>query len=404
MKRKRRGFYAILFAAGLVLTGGAGVLAEETAAEGAAEIGAAVQEAGADSSAAQETDAADTVQNQVPHVLTPYQTNNFSLWDNEPTEAFYMMAAEYKQGLTPANYDSYRQALYNLDERFSKVTMEVGHIDGERNGSATLYIYKDGELAQTVQLASDMMTQKLELDTAGVKQLRLDQEGGDAAYGYANVTGFGGHNFVAEMTQVVSVFSDGVYTYTCKDCGYSYGETIPEQSACVPYLTPYQATNLYSLEETEDTQDCFYVMGKAYYKGAIPQNYDSKRETLYNLGQKYNSVTFTVGHQDNERNGGALLRVFGDGNLMKEMELTKDMLNQTITINTVGVTQLKISYEGGDSNYAIFDMSYESAETWEHNFQKEVLLEATVGQTGISTYTCVNCGSSYTEIIPAVDE
>ena len=138
MKRKRRGFYAILFAAGLALTGSAAVLAEETAAEGAAEIGAAVQEAGTGSSAAQETDAADTVQNQVPHVLTPYQTSNFTLWDNEPTEAFYMMAAEYKQGLTPANYDSYRQALYNLDGQFSKVTMEVGHIDGERNGSATL--------------------------------------------------------------------------------------------------------------------------------------------------------------------------------------------------------------------------------------------------------------------------
>lgn len=402
MKRRTRSFYAVLLAAGLVLTGSAGVMAEDAAAE----IDAAIQEAGAENGAVQAEGAlaAEDAQNQVPHVLAPYQTENFALWDNEPTKTFCMMAAEYGQGLTPENYSSYRQALYNLDGKFSKVTMVVGHIDGERNGSATLYIYKDGELAQTVQLASDMMTQKLELDTAGVTQLRLDQEGSDAAYGYANVTGYGGHNFVAEMTQVVSVFSDGVYTYTCKDCGYSYGETIPEQSACVPYLTPYQTANLYSLEETEDTQDCFYVMGKAYYKGAVPENYSRSREALYNLGQKYNSVTFTVGHQDNTRTGSALLRVFGDGNLMKEMELTKDMLNQTITINTVGVTQMKISYEGDDSNYAIFDMNYESVETWEHNFAKEVLLEATVGQTGICTYTCVNCGSSYTEIIPAVDE
>ncbi|MFS6555632.1 NPCBM/NEW2 domain-containing protein, partial [Parabacteroides distasonis] len=184
----------------------------------------------------------------------------------------------------------------------------------------------------------------------------------------------------------------------------SYGETIPEQTECVPYLTPYQTTNLYSLEETEDTLDCFYVMGKAYYKGVIPDNYQSTREALYNLGQKYNSVTFTVGHHDNERTGSAVLRVFGDGNLMKELELTRDMMNQTVTINTVGVTQMKISYEGSDSNYAIFDMSYESVETWEHNFTKEVLLEATVGQTGICTYTCVNCGACYTEIIPAVDD
>ncbi len=401
MKLGRRGFYAVLLAAGFVLTGNAGAAAEDETAG----IDVTVQATGA---AAQDADTgvqvADETQNQIPHALTPYQTENFELWDNDPTRAFQMMAAEYRQGLTPGNYQNSRQALYNLDGRFSRVTMVVGHIDGERDGSAVLYVYKDGELAQTVNLSSDMMTQKLELDTTGVKQLRLDQTGSDAAYGFANVMGYGGHNFVAEMSQVVSVFSDGAYTYTCKDCGYSYGETIPEQTECVPYLTPYQTTNLYSLEETEDTLDCFYVMGKAYYKGVIPDNYQSTREALYNLGQKYNSVTFTVGHHDNERTGSAVLRVFGDGNLMKELELTRDMMNQTVTINTVGVTQMKISYEGSDSNYAIFDMSYESVETWEHNFTKEVLLEATVGQTGICTYTCVNCGACYTEIIPAVDD
>lgn len=387
---------AALAAAGLVLIQGTGVSVPVVSAQ--------ETEAGEETAQTEAAQAADESQDQAPHWLAPYQTRNFSLWNNEPTESFCMMATEYKQGLTPSNYDSYRQALYNLDGRFSRVTMQIGHIDGERNGSATLYIYKDGELAQTLQLASDMMTQKVELDTAGVTQLRLDQEGSDAAYGYASVTGYGGHNFKEEMTQVVSVFSDGVYTYTCQDCGYAYGETIPQQSECIPYLTPYQTGNMYSLEETEDTQDCFYVMGKAYYKGTIPENYNSYREALYNLGQKYTSVTFTVGHQDNERAGSALLRVFGDGNLMKEMELTQDMINQTITINTIGVTQMKISYEGSDSNYAIFDMNYETATSWEHNFEKEILLEATVGQTGICTYTCMNCGSSYTEIIPAIDD
>lgn len=347
-------------------------------------------------------EAAGGAETGAPHILTPYQTSNFSVWDNDERESFSMMGTAYYQGLTQENYNSERQALYNLEGGFTSVTMEVGHLDGERTGGATLYLYMDGALTQTLELTSDMITKKLELDVTGVRQLRLDQEGSDAAYGYANVTGYGGHIFTMEMTQVPSVYSSGIYTYSCRDCGYSYAELVEEQEECVPYLQPYQTENLYSIETTEDPLDCFYVMGKAYYYGVIPSNYNSAREALYNLGQQYSSVTFTVGHMDNERTGGGVLQVFGDGNLMKEIQLTSDMLSQEVTINTEGVTQLKLSYNASDSNYPIFDMRYEAKTVRQHEFTSEVILEATASTTGICTYTCVNCGATYNEVIPAL--
>ena len=379
-----------------MIFGGSMACAED---EIAADIAAFASEAQTEAGEQQPAD-----EQAVPHYLTPYQLVNMDTYDNDEVEAFYMMGTEYKHGVVPDNYNSFRQALYNLDGEFSQVTLEVGHIDNERNGSANLYVYADGTVINTLELTSDMITQKITIDTTGVLQLRLDMDGGDAGYGFANILGFGGHTLEREMTKMVSAVNDGIYTYTCTNCGYTYEEEVAKQSECIPYLTPYQATNLFSLEETEDTTDCIYLMGKPYDKGLSITNYDPNREALYNLGQAYTSVTFTVGHIDGERLGEATLRVFTDGAQMKELPLEYTMQNQAVTINTEGVTQLKITYEGGDSAYGIVDMSYETNVPREHSFISEVVLEATATQSGIRTYTCENCGATYSEAIPALGQ
>lgn len=357
-----------------------------------------------ESAASAETMDREVLENDIPHCLIPYQLTNWELWENDPTASFSMMGMDYYVGFTPKTYDGFYQALFNLDGNFSRVTLDVGHVDEARGSEAKLYIYMDGVLADTLDLSGDMITQKLELNTEGVRQLRFDQEGYDAGYGYGNIYGYGGHVFHREMSQMVSVMNDGMYTYTCDDCGYTCEEVIPKQEECIPYLTPYQMDHMRAVETSEDTMDCFWVMGKQYYYGVIPTTYDSNKDALYNLGQQYSSVTFTVGHQDNTRLADSILQIFADGKLMKEVSLSSDMMNETITLNTLGVTQLKLVFTEYDSNYAVFDMKYESLVPKEHSFVREVILEAAVGQPGICTYTCGNCGVSYTESIPALTE
>ena len=348
---------------------------------------------------------ADVVKEVIPHPLTPYQCYDMSVYDGDELQSFTMMGQSYVQGVAYSNYGGTRFAYFNLDQKCNHVSFQAGHIDDSRNGSAILYIYTDGNLAQTMELSADMITQEIVLDTTGVTQLVFQIEGDDTAYGFADICGYGYelHDYKREMTRLVSAVSDGVYTYTCLDCGYTFEETIPSQSECEPYLLPYQSNELYDLASTEDTTDCVYVMGEAVYKGLVFDNYTEYRDALYNLGQSYKNIELTVGHIDNGRGGTVILRAFADGLQMKEVELTAGMSSQKVTLDVTGVTQLKLTFEGADGSYSAYDIKFIPVTEREHSFSSEVILEPAEGMTGIRTYTCEYCGAAYSEIIPALE-
>lgn len=349
---------------------------------------------------------ADVVKEVLPHPLLPYQTYNITAYNGvaSPSDSFFMMGQEYFQGAAYSNYDGGRFVYYNLEQKCSHVSFLAGHIDDGRSGEAVLYIYADGTQVQTVELTPDMITKEIVLDTTEVTQLVFQIEGTDSSYGLAQVYGYGYdcHNYKKEMSRMVSAVTDGIYTYTCVDCGYTYEEMIPSQSGCEPYLLPYQSSEVKELAATEDPTDCVYVMGKPIYRGLVFDCYNSPREALYNLGQAYKNVAFRVGHIDNLRKEPVTLRVFADGMQMKELELTSGMISQEVMIDTTGVTQLKLSFEGYDASYAVYDMEFVPVTEHGHSFEREVVLEPSVGMTGICSYTCQYCGASYSETIPAL--
>lgn len=349
---------------------------------------------------------ADVVKEVLPHPLLPYQTYNITAYNGvaSPSDSFFMMGQEYFQGAAYSNYDGGRFVYYNLEQKCSHISVLAGHIDDGRSGEAVLYIYADGTQVQTVELTPDMITKEIVLDTTEVTQLVFQIEGTDSSYGLAQVYGYGYdcHNYKKEMSRMVSAVTDGIYTYTCVDCGYTYEEMIPSQSGCEPYLLPYQSSEVKELAATEDPTDCVYVMGKPIYRGLVFDCYNSPREALYNLGQAYKNVAFRVGHIDNLRKEPVTLRVFADGMQMKELELTSGMISQEVMIDTTGVTQLKLSFEGYDASYAVYDMEFVPVTEHGHSFEREVVLEPSVGMTGICSYTCQYCGASYSETIPAL--
>lgn len=338
---------------------------------------------------------------QNAHYLQPYQTTNMMCYTGNSTKSFKMMGNEYFYGVVPENWADFKQVLYNLDGQFQTVTLDVGHWDGCNDANATMYIYMDNQLVQQIILSSDMVNQTLSLSTDNVKQLKFEISKYGAFYGLGNVIGYGGHNLRNEIVKVPTPIESGICKYTCTDCDYSYEEIISASDTCTPYLTPYQTTNLISYELTEDQTDYFCVMGKRYYKGMVPKNWGDKKEALYNLGKKYKSVSFYVGHWDNNSGSGndAKLYAYLDGVMVKEIPLSNDMISQKITINTENISQLKLVYECYGAFFAIYDMEYIATIPMSHEFNQKEILAPTWDSDGIIMYTCKNCNMSYTKTI-----
>ncbi|MDD6614490.1 MAG: NPCBM/NEW2 domain-containing protein [Lachnospiraceae bacterium] len=347
------------------------------------------------------------------HYLTPYQTSNMGdIYNGDVTRSFTMMGTSYRYGVAPNNYTSHKQVLYNLDGQFSGVSMLVGCIDKKQNDNAMMYVYFDEKLVEERRLTTEMITTPVQWNTTGVKQLRIDMVAdksyNDLWYGFANVTGVGGHFYQTEMTVKPSPKQKGMYTHTCTICGDSYTETIPEQKTCKPYLSPYSADGQTVYKQVEGPDKYFTVMGKKYYQGVFASNYTSEKTLLYNLGQKYTSVTFKIGHMDGGNVDNGTLYVYADGSTspMKTLRLTGDMLSKEVTLPVSGVTQLKLFIQAdksyNDVFYAIYDMKYTARSSKSHSYTSEVTLAADYGQSGIRTYTCNDCGLTYTKEIPAL--
>lgn len=341
------------------------------------------------------------------HYLIPYFAENGEIYSGDSQKSFSMMGQSYYYGAAPNNLYQKRTIFFNLDNQFTSVTLDLGKIDGRDSYDGTASFYLDSELAEKIDVTKTMSTQKITLDTAGKTQLKIviscpTGTSNYACYGVGNVIGIGGHQYESTITTPATLTSEGVRTYTCKDCGNSYTENIPSLSSCVPYLYPYD-TSSGNVTVYKNTTDTFSVMGKNYSCGVAATYWNGDRYALYNLGQAYSSVTFTVGWVTAENyHEPATLKVYGDGTLLKTADLTYDMYNQTITVPTTGITQLKIEFGSSNSSYALFDMYYTRNSALTHSFTSEETLPASIGQSGIRTYTCQNCGVSYTEPIPAL--
>lgn len=87
-------------------------------------------------------------------------------------------------------------ACFNISAQYTRLTMTFGHVVISDSTPATVLIYLDGALSQTVPVGADVAPQLLELDITGVRQLRFELEcseealaatGANPQYGFAEV-------------------------------------------------------------------------------------------------------------------------------------------------------------------------------------------------------------------------
>lgn len=100
------------------------------------------------------------------NVCPPYETDN---WYSTP--AIITMA-----GQKYANGCRLGMALFNLNGKYDTLSFDVGHVDNTRMNNSTLYIYLDGELAFSLDLASEMMPQHYEVKLHGALQMKMQTE------------------------------------------------------------------------------------------------------------------------------------------------------------------------------------------------------------------------------------
>lgn len=344
------------------------------------------------------------------HYLRAYQWTNMTGYHSDnPELGFTMMGVKYTHGFKTDNTSSNNKEVnFNLDATVDTVTFVIGHIDGTRDNSGTLKIYLDGILQEeyTKKLTSDMVNQTVTLDVTGKKQMRISILGDYARYGIGNITKTGSHNYECEITKVATVQDAGLLTYTCSDCGHSYTQIVPARTYCSDYLFPYQVSYMTKWKENFGSASYVSVMGKKYYYALTSDNevWSDSSSALYNLNSAYSSIEFAVGSIDGSTINEGTMKIYLDGTLVRTVDLEHNMINQSIILNTSGVTQLKFEIIGNRAHYCIFDLKATPVTPVikQHSFVDETLVEAKVGVQGTIKHVCSVCGAYYTTTVPAL--
>lgn len=108
---------------------------------------------------------------------------------------FPMSGKDYSHGFTLSDHG---YTCYNVSAQYTALSMVVGHVDYPEGMDATVYVYLDSELAQTVPITAAGVPQTVELDITGVRQIKFSVDcGGQVTeehidytacdYGFANI-------------------------------------------------------------------------------------------------------------------------------------------------------------------------------------------------------------------------
>ena len=97
----------------------------------------------------------------------------------------------------------------------------------------------------------------------------------------------------------------------------------------------------------------FYMSGKEYTNGFTLYSYGDtdKGYVDFNIDKNYKNLTFIFGHKDSTGMNDGVLRIYGDGVLIKEVEATASALPREISVNVENVSILKFELVTNSSAY-----------------------------------------------------
>lgn len=161
-------------------------------------------------------------------------------------------------------------------------------------------------------------------------------------------------------------------------------------------MMPYQM--YHGTRYLGDPEKTFTMMGESYSYGITKVAYDAL-DASFNLNGEISKVSFVVGHIDGGDKDPVSLKVYYDDVYQTDalISLNNEMMTRNVTLNTEGVKKLDLVITNGNGDYGIANIVQTSA----HCYTSAVTKLATAKENGIRSYTCSECGHSYTEVIPA---
>lgn len=128
-------------------------------------------------------------------------------------------------------------------------------------------------------------------------------------------------------------------------------------------LPPYEVGHGSGTYDGSSASQYFTVAGVKHTTGVtLSDFYRANSYAIWNTNLQYRSMTFSVGHEDDEDNGIATLFVYVDGELTQEISLSPydPVKTYTIPLNYAGNVRLFLRREGKtNASYGFFDISFE---------------------------------------------
>lgn len=119
----------------------------------------------------------------------PYEVGNYDVISATQGKSFKISGESYANGLICNN--TYSSAvLFNINSKYSSLTVSIGHIDDSAMADRTFNFYVDNELVQTVNVSADRLKTEIQIPLNYGKQLKIEDEGTYPypMYGFVNGT------------------------------------------------------------------------------------------------------------------------------------------------------------------------------------------------------------------------
>ena len=282
-------------------------------------------------SAAYEPSAADVF------VSTPLDTSRATTYDGSDKEkSFNMNGRTYYQGLAfdETSYDS--SVSYNVTD-IDNITFTIGHVDDKRSSDASLTIYLDDEVYDTVSLTWRMKLLEYEADVSPAKKMTLVlNRNGYSSYALADFT-------------VDSVKSSQKYT-------------VPKYTSSEDFYRSGFSESYVTYADNTSDEPSFYMNGRGFYDGVVFDDTSYDSEISFNV-EKVKKLSFSVGHVDNKRTSNARIIIYLDNKEYDTVDLhsTMNLLTYEADVSKAS-TILMILKRNGYASYALADFKVDSLE------------------------------------------
>lgn len=253
----------------------------------------------------------------VPAEKKPYENNKSTFLVNDYNESCFILGKEYNTGIRMNAYAA-SYVVFDNSDGYETIYLTAAKTDNADRGENYIRVYADGKELQPITLGEYSLSQKMEYNIKGVKQISIVVDQSNTA-------------------RADILLYDMYFAKNGKEPEKTADKTEYADLAVIPTdYEPYE--NVKSGIYSRDTNNKFMVSGKEYNTGIVLNAYAGSEFALYNHG-KYEKLCFTMSKVDGTAEGGNEVCIIIDG-VEECYTLSSDSEPEMITLDLKGKKQV----------------------------------------------------------------